>query len=123
MATWHELGEENRRAAQSLFRDGMYRSSMSRSNYAAYAALTHHLCGRTVFPQGRGNPPHAILAGYVQSVLTDLPPFVVRDIKHKVRTLYKACVAADYLPADSCDERAALHALRAAAAIIEQLPR
>jgi uncharacterized protein (UPF0332 family) len=121
MSTWQDLSDESRRAAQALYKGRMFRSSINRAYFAAYAAITQQLKGRITFPQGRGNPPHAGLTRYVQNVLTDLPPWARSDIKHKIRVLYKARVSADYLPADPCDERLAKQALREAAGIIEQL--
>ncbi len=121
MDSWHDLSDESRRAAQLLYREGMYRNSISRSYFAAYAAVTSELEGKVTFPQGRGNPPHAGLTKYVQNALTGLPQGVRRDIRHRLRTLYRARISADYLPAACCDEQAAKQALRDAASIVKQL--
>ena len=123
MSTWQDLSDESRRAAQALHEGGMFRGSINRAYFAAYAAIAQHLEGKVTFPQGRSNPPHAGLTRYVQNVLPGLSAGARRDIKHKVRVLYKARVSADYLPADSCDEKLAKHALREAAGIVAQLSR
>ena len=61
MATWRDLSLECLQAAQNLLRENCLRSSISRSYYSAYAALSGKLEGKVVYREGRNNPTHADL--------------------------------------------------------------
>ena len=74
LATWQDLSIDSWHAAQNLFHEGRWRSSISRSYYAAYAAVTAELVARRVtFPRGRGNPDHETLHRYIRDNLTTIP--------------------------------------------------
>ncbi|HMV47892.1 MAG TPA: DUF4258 domain-containing protein [Blastocatellia bacterium] len=74
MATWAELSRESLQAARSLAREGFWRSSINRSYYAAYCAVTGELVKRCVsVVRGWNNPAHeqlpkGIIAIYEQEL-------------------------------------------------------
>lgn len=43
MATWREIGLNSFYAAQTLYEQQRFRSSVSRSDYTAFSVITHHL--------------------------------------------------------------------------------
>ena len=64
MATWQEIGQDNFRAAVTLYDGGFYRNATSRFYYAAFSALTHKLTrrgARPAFRDTRATPGHAQL--------------------------------------------------------------
>jgi hypothetical protein len=69
--------------------EGHWRSSVSRSYYAAYCAVTSELVGRGVsFPHGRKNPGHEQLPNLVLHNLT-LPMNVRRQLKRWINFFAK----------------------------------
>ena len=70
MATWREIGTDSFRAGQEALTGRRYRSSVSRSYYAAFSLLTCELA-RTgvVFRHGRQTPSHAEMADLVTTHL------------------------------------------------------
>ena len=114
MATWLDLALDNRAAAQELSGKGHYRSSVSRSYYAAYSAVVHLLSGKRVtYAYGRANPPHEAVAGYMVHSLTRPGRRTRERLAKTFRRLMKARVDADYRPGLSCDLTMAKDALRA----------
>ncbi len=98
METWRQLSEDSLRAAESLLREGRFRSSVSRSYYAAYCAATHEIVQNlTTFPNDWNNPPHEKVPGYVQNNLT-LPPTNKKTINSLMRILRQFREDADYRP-------------------------
>ncbi|MBI3921472.1 MAG: HEPN domain-containing protein [Armatimonadetes bacterium] len=121
MATWKELGRTSRQAAQVLLEGGFLRSSISRSYYAAYAAITGELTGRVTFPAGQQNPRHAQLVSHVRDHLVALTPSQRRRLSRAIRILWKARVDADYVPIASVDATMARDALREVCAVFREL--
>ena len=121
MATWRELSLECRQAAKNLLRDGHLRSSINRSYYAAYAALSRKLAGKIVYKEGRNNLAHADLPTYILHNLDALPRETRFDLVLAVSRLWKARVNSDYVPTAHVDRNVALAALRDANAILRTL--
>lgn len=118
MATWHEASVECRAAAKNLLRDGYFRSSINRSYYAAYAALSSELEGKVPYKEGRNNPAHADLPVYILCNLDALSRQTRFDLMKAVGRLWKARVIADYIPAIYIDRSIALNALRDANTVL-----
>lgn len=112
MATWRELSLECRRSAKNLLTDGCLRSSINRSYYAAYAALSGALEGKVVYKEGRDNPAHADLPAYILRNLDGLSRETRFILVKAVSRLWKARVIADYVPATYLDRTIAINALR-----------
>ncbi len=112
MATWRELSLECRTAAKNLLTDGCLRSSINRSYYAAYAALSGKLEGKVIYKEGRNNPAHADLPTYILHNLDSLSRETRFTLIKAVSRLWKARVIADYLPATYLDRAIAIDALR-----------
>jgi hypothetical protein len=123
MPTWRELSLSSSRAAQQLHDQGHFRSSVSRSYYACYSALTGHLVARgTAFPGGYANPRHAHLPGYVTSgSFPGLDADAVRTVRRHIRYLYKFRLTADYEPGLDCGEAMAREALRMLGSVRREL--
>lgn len=112
MATRRELSLECQRASKNLLQDGYFRSSINRSYYAAYAALSGKLEGKVIYKEGRDNPAHADLPVYILRNLDALSRQTRFDLVNAVGRLWKARVIADYVPATYVDRSIALNALR-----------
>lgn len=98
METWRQLSEDSLNAAKTLLREGNYRSSVSRSYYAAYCAATNEIVQNlTTFPNGWNNPPHEKVTGYIQNNLA-MPQTQKDLIKGLMRTLRHFREDADYRP-------------------------
>jgi len=97
-------------AAQELLDGGRFRSSISRSYYAAYAAVTHLLIGRVTFASGRRNPAHEDMLDYIMSNLAGVAVGKRRTARRAYRVLWKARIDADYRPGMRCDRATALAA-------------
>ena len=118
MATWRELSLECRKAAKNLLTEDWLRSSINRSYYAAYAALSGRLEGKVIYKEGRNNPAHADLPTYILRNLDTLSRQTRFDLVKAVGRLWKARVIADYVPATYVDRSIALNALRDANTIL-----
>ncbi len=117
METWRQLSEGNLRAAEILFREGEYRSCISRAYYAAYCAATEEIVKKlTTFPNAWNNPPHIKVSVYIQNNLTLAPTKKQRIIRRiNILRLYRE--NADYRPQTTISEQVARNCIRAAAAI------
>ncbi len=118
MATWRELSLECRRAAKNLLTEDCLRSSINRSYYAAYAALSSKLEGKVIYKEGRDNPAHADLPIYILRNLDALSRQTRFGLVKAVGRLWKARVIADYIPATYIDRSIALNALRDANTVL-----
>ena len=112
-ARWQAISLNSRKAAQYLLEVECDRSSISRSYYAAYAAITSALVrqGITLGHDGN-NPGHAGLPTLIVNNLTLLPLSVRFDLNKALRRLYAARIEADYDPVKSIDGTATLAAIR-----------
>ena len=112
-AQWQSISRNSREAAQRLLKAECYRSSISRSYYAAYAAITGALVAQGIpFSQARGGPSHAGLPAYILNNLSALPQTMRFDINKAIRRLYASRVEADYVIATLSDRSVAVNSLR-----------
>ena len=113
-AQWRAISRNSRKAAQHLLEVRCYRSSVSRSYYAAYAALTVALIQQGItLGHGGNNPGHAGLPVYVLNNLTFLPQTARFELNKALRRLYAARIEADYHSVSDTGEKAVLGLLRA----------
>jgi uncharacterized protein (UPF0332 family) len=121
MATWEELSLDCLAAAKNLADESHWRSSVSRSYYAAYSAVTSRLVERGVsFPHGRNNPGHEQLPNLVLHNLT-LPMGMRQHLRSLIRFLREARETADYRPGQTIDEAKAVACLRRAEKVLKYL--
>ncbi len=119
METWQQLSDDALRSAEVLLREGHYRSSVSRSYYAAYCAATNEIVKvLTTFPNQWNNPPHAKVPVYVQNNLS-LSDDKKKTILSLIITLREFREDADYRPSEEVDERIARDCIRDAGAVQE----
>ena len=112
-ARWQAISLNSRKAAQHLLEVECYRSSVSRSYYAAYAAVTSALIRQGItLGYGDNNPEHARLPVYVLNNLTALPIASRFEINKAIRRLYRARAEADYVAAALVDKAAAKRTIR-----------
>ena len=119
MATWRDLSLECQQAAKNLLTDGCLRSSINRSYYAAYAALSGKLEGKVIYREGRNNPAHAELPTYILRNLDSLSRETHFDLIKAIGRLWKARVNADYVPAAHVDRNMALSDANAILRVLE----
>lgn len=120
MDTWEQLSKDALHAAEVLHREGCYRSSVSRSYYAAYCAATSEIVKKlTTFSYGRNNPSHEKVPTYVQSNLT-LHQAKKGTISTLINTLRQFREDADYRPQVEVDEQIARDCIRDAAAVQQE---
>ncbi len=108
----------SRKAAQTLLGSENYRSSISRSYYAAPCAVTEALADKVTFAYGGNNPPHDNLPNLVAFNLTVLDKPARREVQAALRRLWKVRVEADYIPQAYINRGIALNALRDASRIL-----
>ncbi len=112
-AQWQASSFNSRKAAQKLLEAECYRSSISRSYYAAYSAITSALIRQGItLGHGGNNPGHAGLPIYVLNNLTLLPLVTRFEVNKALRRLYRARAEADYVAAAIVDRYAATKMLR-----------
>ena len=120
MATWQEIGSDNFDAAQTLYEQRRYRSSVSRSYYAAFSTITHFLAEAGVrFGGLQETPSHQALPGLTKKHLA-LPEWQMSAAAAIIRRLYAARLAADYRQR-ATEASTAREALRDAAALFRHL--
>jgi len=121
METWRQLSEDSLSAAETLLREGRFRSSVSRSYYAAYCAATTEIVQSvTTFSYGWNNPPHEKVTHYVQY---NLPISQVRKntIKSLIRILRHLREDADYRPYRQVSQDTARDCVRDARRVQQEL--
>jgi uncharacterized protein (UPF0332 family) len=120
MATWNDLAQDNSLAANEIFRNGRWRSCVSRAYYAAYSAVTQKLVEHGVtMPKSQQNPKHGSLPNLVGHNLTSLKYPVRWQLADAIEKLYKLRIIADYVPHMWMEERDA----RIALGLMEQVFR
>jgi len=123
LATWTEMSDDCFRAAEQLFKADHYRSSVSRSYYAAYCSLTAALTSAHVtFARGWGNPGHEQLPRLIRNHLP-VADWRRRWINSALRSLRLHRESADYRPAGPVDRAVARQCLRGASIIRQQFGR
>ncbi len=115
------MSQDNRAAARELLVAERFRSSISRSFYAAYCAMTDALAPGVSFGHGGNNPAHGDLPNLIVSNLGGLPEGKRRAVRQALLRLWKQRVDADYVPAAFIDRNMAVNALRDANRIITTL--
>jgi uncharacterized protein (UPF0332 family) len=121
LATWQELSLDGLRAAKMLAGEGYWRSSVSRSYYAAYCAVTSGLVvGGLRFGRDWHNPPHEHLLRLMTHNLT-LSQDVRRRLRRCMRILRHAREDADYRPGITVDRPMALDCLRDAIVVLQDM--
>lgn len=121
MATWKELGQDNLEAAKALLADEHWRSSVSRSYYAAYCAVSQRLAEKGVqFARGWNNPAHDQLLALIRNGLT-LPPEARHRTTTTLRRLRLARETADYRPDHLVEKDLALASLRDAGSVLRMM--
>ncbi len=100
------------RSAEALLREGYFRSSVSRSYYAAYCASTSEIVKNlSTFPNGWHNPPHEKVPGYIQNNL-GVSQTGKNTLKRLMRILRGFREDADYRPYRQVDIQAARDCVR-----------
>ena len=95
---WAGMSWERLRAAKALLDLGLFRDSISRSQYAAYCAATSVVVGRGVtFAFGRQNPSHEQLPDLVLNV-AGVSVTGRRQVRRLLRYLRHAREDAEYRP-------------------------
>jgi uncharacterized protein (UPF0332 family) len=121
LATWQGMSRESLQAAKRLVGEGYLRSSISRSYYAAYCAVTSDLATRGVtFAHGWNNPAHEQVPDLVLHN-SALPQNARRVVRKLLRVLREAREDADYRPGITIERSLALNCLRDAIAVLHHL--
>lgn len=119
MATWKELSQDNLEAVQALLQEKYWRSSVSRSYYAAYCAVSERLTENGVqFARGWNNPAHDQLLSLVRNGLT-LTPGARRQTAAALRRLRLARETADYRPGNQVEKSVALASVHDARLVLK----
>lgn len=123
---WLQVAEDALSSATELRELKRYRSSVSRSYYAAYSFLASALVleQSVQFRDGREGPEHEPLSDLVAVHLRRaFAPSALKQVRVGVRTLYGARLEADYRPTMIVRETLAADALRWAAIIANNVRR
>ena len=119
--TWLEFSRDNFNAAKLLLSRGHLRSSVSRSYYAAFAALTAAMERGATFPRGREAPLHATLPLLIRNYLSQVRVLDRRRLNADVQELYDKRVTADYRMSRTMNRDVALRCVFLAQRILETL--
>lgn len=122
MDSWARLAADSLDAAGELYRAGRFRSSVSRSYFAGFSAVTHNLVMRGAnFAPGREAPSHTSLREMVEANLGGLS----RSRRHRLRSMlnesYAWRIDADYRPAVTVDRMLARNAMINASQVLGML--
>jgi uncharacterized protein (UPF0332 family) len=122
---WARLGDEALEAAQTCREHRIWRSSVSRSYYAAYSFIASVLAKqKTDFQDDRVGPEHAPLPEMVRDRLPKvLGRHAARDLSAILRELYEARLTADYKPHKAIHERDAVDAVQRATRVRKLMER
>lgn len=124
MDSWQEIALSSYDASKRLQMTGHWRSSVSRSYYAAYAAITNELSGAKGVSFRHGdNPSHAQLKALVEHHLSrkKFSDIKRHEVKKSINNLYKARLEADYMPNRAFSQTEARDALRQAGTVFRIL--
>lgn len=124
MATWAEMSRESFRAARVAMGSACYRSSVSRSYYSAYAAVTQVLVENgLIFANDREGPSHQSLRSLVEKNIGKLRgakrirAMEKKILKSALNLLYENRLDADYRPSRIVEQDAARNSLIAASRV------
>lgn len=115
------MSRDNRAAARELLVAERFRSSISRSYYAAYCAVTDALVGRVTFGYGGNNPTHGELPNLIVSNLSGVSMDARYKIRKSMRVLLAMRAEADYVPSVSLSATETRNALREAGRVLRLL--
>ncbi len=119
MSTWREMSQDCLQVAKLLLTESQWRSSINRSYYAAYCALSHALIHQGVrFPHGWNNPTHEQLPALVRNGLPLSQPRR-RPINQALRRLRYAREDSDYRPMAFVTKTVAMACIHDAELIVE----
>ncbi|MHC4445742.1 MAG: HEPN domain-containing protein [Planctomycetota bacterium] len=125
MGTWKNIAKDSLRAAGCCFHNGHHRSSISRSYYAIFAAITGAL--RKVglhSPADREAWSHPKLQNLViDNLQKQIGRKFARDIKRFVNENYKMRIFADYTSTQTIDDADARRCLSNATAVFNLLEK
>lgn len=125
---WKEMALGSLDAAQVLSDSkvaAQIRSSVSRSYYATYCAITHLVLedgsatSKPSFPRGWNNPSHQQLKAVVAQL--KLAPTDKEKLKRQLNFLQAARTDADYRPSVTLEEKDCFAALKASTATLKLL--
>lgn len=124
MATWADMSRESFRAARLAMAHACFRSSVSRSYHAAYAAVAQALVDRGLaFAGDREGPAHHDLRDMVEANIGSLRgarrmrAAEKKQVKAALNLLYENRLDADYRPSRTVEEEAARNSLAAASQV------
>ena len=121
LVTWRDLSLDCLNAAKSLMDLGHLRSSVSRSYYSAYCAITDTLVDKGInFAHGWNNPSHEQLPDLVLNNLA-LPRSTKFEINKSIRRLRMTREDADYRPGLTIDRKRTLDSLHDAIDVLTLL--
>jgi uncharacterized protein (UPF0332 family) len=106
---------------ESLFQDARWRSAVSRSYYAAYAAVSGAWEGLAQYPKGRFGPSHDRLPKLVMTYLTELRFYERARVVKAARRLYRQRISADYEPPELVELEEARIAIQDASFILRSM--
>ena len=122
MAQWLDLSTDSQKAAQKLLDNEHFRSSVSRSYYAAYCAVAGLLVDeKLTYSYNRNNPDYKNMPAYIKNNLQGIEREKRESAAKTYVMLWKARTDADYRPGRSCTRDTALNAMRASQRILRDL--
>lgn len=125
MRDWASLSRESYASAQVLLGAKLYRGSVSRAYFSAYAALTHALAQTkgVVFGHGGNNPSHEQLASLAEHNLDRrrFDRFQARSLARRTVGLRISRTAADYDLRGQVGQAMALNCVRDAGFILKSV--
>ena len=122
---WQRIGDEVLRDANLLRNQGSYRSSVSRSYYAAYSYLASALVQEqsVTFKIDREGPEHDLSDMVAKHLHNYFSIKVLPDVRLGIKTLYEMRLVADYKPRASVRREIAIEALQLATTIANNVRR
>ena len=118
---WFALARDSFAAANVLMRSGHWRSSASRSYYAAFAAVVGALPENVPKPRNQRTPRHQDLPQMVLTYLAGLPMKQRREVKASLEKMYRSRIDADYYERLTTDRVIARQCVTQAGIVINRL--
>jgi uncharacterized protein (UPF0332 family) len=118
---WDAIGRDSLEAGRLLFKEGRWRSSISRSYYAAFSVVVGRVLPHVKLPPRMMTPRHNALPKQVMKHLTRLYPKQQRLVSGMLVRLYRARIRADDNAPKNVEREDALASIRMAAAVMKLL--
>jgi uncharacterized protein (UPF0332 family) len=115
------MARDSLEAARVLLANKHWRSSVSRSYYSAFAAMTAAVESNASFPSGRDAPAHATMPALIRNYLSQLRIVERRRLMSDVRELYENRITADYRVSRTVNRETALRSVLLAERAIKAL--